>query len=101
MGRNTRRTGDVTGPLLTLLSAPMLAAYTAAGWWGDETIYRLAARQAGTTPDAFAVRDRHRRLTYAALVEAADRLAAHLAGHGVRPGQRVALWLPSRVETAI
>jgi acyl-CoA synthetase len=79
----------------------MVAAYTSAGFWGEETIYRLAARQARMTPDAFAVRDRHRRLTYAALVESADRLAASLAGHGIRPGQRVALWLPSRVETAI
>jgi acyl-CoA synthetase len=40
-------------------------------------------------------------MTYAELVAAADRLAAHLAGSGVRPGQRVAVWLPSRVETAI
>jgi len=79
----------------------MIAAYTAAGFWGHETIYRLAARQARTTPDAFAVRDRHRRLTYAALVNAADRLAASLAGHDIRPGDRVAVWLPSRVETAI
>ena len=35
------------------------------------------------------------------MIEAADRLAASLAGHGIRPGQRVAVWLPSRVETAI
>jgi acyl-CoA synthetase (AMP-forming)/AMP-acid ligase II len=35
------------------------------------------------------------------LVDAADRLAAHLAGHGIRPGNRVAVWLPSRVATAI
>src|SRR5262249_43513699 len=34
------------------------------------------------------------------LVESADRLAASLAGRGIRPGQRVAVWLPSRVETA-
>jgi acyl-CoA synthetase (AMP-forming)/AMP-acid ligase II len=88
-------------PLLTLLNAPTLAAYTAAGWWGDETIYHLAARHARTTPDAFALRDRHRRLTYAELIAAADRLAASLAGHGLRRGQRVAVWLPSRVETAI
>jgi acyl-CoA synthetase len=87
--------------LLTLLNAPMLAAYTAAGYWGDETIYLLAAGQARAIPEAFAVRDRHRRLTYAALVESADRLAANLAGNGVRPGQRVAVWLPSRVETAV
>jgi acyl-CoA synthetase (AMP-forming)/AMP-acid ligase II len=88
-------------PLLTLLNAPTLAAYTAAGWWGSETIYRLAARQARSSPAAFAVRDRHRRLTYAELVAAADRLAAHLAGSGLWPGQRVAVWLPSRIETAI
>ena len=48
-----------------LLNAPTLAAYTAAGFWGDETIYHLAARHARATPQAFAVRDRHRRLTYA------------------------------------
>jgi acyl-CoA synthetase (AMP-forming)/AMP-acid ligase II len=87
--------------LLTLLNAPTLAAYTAVGLWGDETIYRLAARHARATPQAYAVRDRHRRLSYAELAVAADRLAAHLAGHGIRPGQRIALWLPSRVETAI
>jgi len=40
-------------------------------------------------------------LTYSALVDAADRLAANLAGRGIRPGQRIAVWLPSRVETAI
>src|SRR4029077_11861521 len=50
---------------------------------------------------AFAVRDHHRRLTYPALVKAAERLAASLAGHGVRSGERVAVWLPSRAETAI
>jgi len=91
----------MSGTLLTLLNAPDLAAYTAAGYWGNETLYAVAARHARATPDAFAVRDLRRRLTYRALVEAADRLAASLAGHGIRPGQRVAVWLPSRVETAI
>ncbi len=91
----------MTGALLTLLNVPALAAYTASGLWGEETIYQLAARHARKTPLAFAIRDRNRRLTYPALVEAADRLAASLAGHGVRSGERVAVWLPSRVETAI
>ncbi len=91
----------MTGPLLTLLDAPKLAAYTAAGWWGSETLYALALRRSRETPDAFAIRDRDRRLSYAALVAAADRLAFWLAGHGMRPGERVAVWLPSRVETAI
>lgn len=87
--------------LLTLLSAPNLAAYTAAGFWGNETIYHLAARHARANADAFAARDRHRRMTYAELVAAADRLAGHLAGRGLRSGDRVAVWLPSRVEAAI
>jgi acyl-CoA synthetase (AMP-forming)/AMP-acid ligase II len=91
----------VTGPLLTLLNAATLAAYTAAGYWGAETLYGIAAKHARAAPDRFAVRDRHRRLTYAALIETADRLAGHLAAQGLRPGQRVAVWLPSRVETAI
>jgi acyl-CoA synthetase (AMP-forming)/AMP-acid ligase II len=90
----------MTGPLLTLLNARRLAAYTAAGYWGDATLYAVAARHARATPDSFAVRDRVRRLTYAALVSAADRLAASLAAR-LHPGQRVAVWLPSRVETAI
>jgi acyl-CoA synthetase (AMP-forming)/AMP-acid ligase II len=93
--------GTQSAPLLTMLSAPTVAAYTSAGFWGDETIYHLAARHARTTPQAFAVRDRHRRLSYAELVAATDRLAAHFAADGIRPGHRVAVWLPSRVETAI
>jgi acyl-CoA synthetase (AMP-forming)/AMP-acid ligase II len=87
--------------LPTLLNPSVVAAYTAAGFWGKETIYCLAGRQARSAPGAFAVRDRHRRVTYAALVDGADRLAASLAGHGIRPGDRVAVWLPSRVETAV
>jgi acyl-CoA synthetase (AMP-forming)/AMP-acid ligase II len=87
--------------LLTLLNAPQIAAFTVAGHWRYETIYRLAAQHARVAPKSCAVRDRHRRLTYAELVDSADRLAANLAGHGVRPGQRIAVWLPSRVETAV
>src|SRR5205085_4327787 len=40
-----------------------VAAYAAAGFWGDETIYHLAARHARTMPHAYAVRDRRRRLS--------------------------------------
>jgi AMP-binding enzyme len=93
--------GSQPAALLTLLKPSTVAAYVAAGFWGDETIYHVAARHARAIPQAFAVRDRHRRLNYAELVAAANRLAAHLAGHGIRPGNRVAVWLPSRVETAI
>jgi hypothetical protein len=44
--------GTQSAPLLTLLNAPTIAAHTAAGFWGDETIYHLAARHARATPQA-------------------------------------------------
>ena len=91
----------MTGPLLTLLNASTLAAYTAAGYWGRETLYAVSRRHARNAQGGWAARDRRRRLSYAALVEAADRLAGRLAAQGLRPGDRVAVWLPSSLETAV
>jgi acyl-coenzyme A synthetase/AMP-(fatty) acid ligase len=87
--------------ILTLLSTDRIAQHTEAGHWRDQTIYMEAAAHMRRAPNAYAVRDRSRRLTYRELIDAADRLAADLARNGIRPGQRVAVWLPSRVETAI
>ncbi|OZI21125.1 hypothetical protein CAL26_27215 [Bordetella genomosp. 9] len=87
--------------VLTLLSAERMAAFHEAGFWRDETIYMAARRHAQSAPDACAVRDQGVRLTYAELIAAADRLAATLQAAGVRAGQRVGVWMSSRVETAI
>ena len=87
--------------MLTLFGKAALEAFTQAGFWGDDTIYALAARHAVATPEAPAVRDAAGALSYRALVEAADALAQDLAARGVRRGQRVAVWLPSRAETAV
>ncbi|MDX3908045.1 MAG: class I adenylate-forming enzyme family protein [Pigmentiphaga sp.] len=86
---------------LTLLSASQIRAFYAAGYWSDQTIYLAAREQARRNPQAYAIRDRRRRLTYGELIAAADGLAADLHAAGVRPGQRVGVWMPSRVETAI
>eukprot|EP01037_Dinobryon_pediforme_P002167 gene2167-2204_t len=91
----------ICNTMLTLLSRTMLETYTNAGFWADDTIYALAARHAQTTPDAPAVRDRIGPVSYRDLVSAADELARDMAARGVRIGQRVAVWLPSRVETAV
>ena len=40
-------------------------------------------------------------MTYGELIIAADRLADDLARHGVRSGQRVLLWLPTRIESVL
>jgi acyl-CoA synthetase len=87
--------------MLSLLSTEMLDRYTQLGFWRDDTIYSLAAAHAATRPDAPAMRDRSRRLSYADLVAAADALAADLAVHGVRAGHRIMVWLPSCVETGV
>ncbi len=87
--------------MLTSLSAKQMKAFYEAGYWRDETIYALAQHWAQERPNAFVMRDRLRRITYAQIVDAADRLAGVLHAQGVKPGQRVAAWLPSRFETAV
>jgi acyl-CoA synthetase len=91
----------MTGATPSLLSADEVARHTAAGWWGADTIYALAAAHARRAPARFAVRDRHRRLSYGELVAAADALAADLADRGLVAGDRLAVWLPSRIECAV
>ena len=50
-------------------------------------------------PERVAVEDEHgRRLTYAELYQAADRVATRLSRWGVGPGDRVGLWLPKGTE---
>ncbi len=87
--------------LLTRLSRELIDEYTATGFWRDDTIYTLVRDHARRAPDSFAVRDRFRRLTYRQLQDAADALAADLARLGVRRGQRVSVWLPSRIESVV
>ncbi|MSP44711.1 MAG: cyclohexanecarboxylate-CoA ligase [Xanthobacteraceae bacterium] len=87
--------------ILTRLSAELIEKYEAEGFWRGDTIYGLVRWHAEHTPQAFAVRDRFRRLTYRELLAGADALAADLAGRGVRAGQRVGVWLPSRIESVV
>jgi acyl-CoA synthetase (AMP-forming)/AMP-acid ligase II len=87
--------------ILTRLSAELIEKYEAEGFWQGDTIYALVRWHAQHIPQAFAVRDRYRRLTYAQLLAAADALAADLDRYEVRPGQRVGVWLPSRIESVV
>jgi len=87
--------------MYTLLTDELIRRYTEAGFWRSETIYALVRGHAERAPDAFALRDRYRRITYRKLAAAADALAADLARRGVTPGDRVSMWLPSRLESVI
>src|SRR5689334_7306275 len=87
--------------ILTRLSSELIRTYEAEGFWRHETIYALMRGHAERAPNSFAVRDRFRRISYRHLLEAADALAADLAAHGVRAGDRIGVWLPSRIEGVV
>jgi acyl-CoA synthetase len=91
----------MTNTLLTLFDLDRYERYYRAGYWRDETIYSLVSGHAAKMPDKVAVRTAHAAFTYRDLAAAADDFAADLAARGVRPGQRVAIWLPGRFETVV
>src|ERR687886_1223475 len=66
--------------------------------WRGMTVSDQVARHARATPDAVALRFAGTGLTYAELDERGTRLAAALAGRGVRRGDRVAVFTLNRLE---
>jgi acyl-CoA ligase (AMP-forming) (exosortase A-associated) len=56
---------------------------------------------AAARPDAPALKDRAGTFTYAQITKAVEATAAGLIEHGLRRGDRVAVWLPKRSEKAI
>jgi len=87
--------------LLTTLGRDRLERHYRDGFWKSDTFYKLVANRANQTPAKFAIQDRARRLTYKQLVQEADALARALQYRGIRQGQRVAVWVASRIEVAI
>jgi acyl-CoA synthetase len=87
--------------LLTLLDLAAARRYYEAGVWRSDTFHALLARHAAERPHAFALRDARVRLTWAGLLAWVDAVAEHLHRAGVRAGQRVAVWLPSRAESVV
>jgi acyl-CoA synthetase len=71
------------------------------GYWRSDTLYTLLRASAARAPDRFALRDANTRLTFRDALFWADALAADLQAAGIRPGDRVSIWLPSRVETVL
>jgi acyl-CoA synthetase len=91
----------MTNTLLTLHDPAAARRYYAEGLWHDDTLYTLAAKHAAARPEAPALRDATRRLTWAELLAAVDAVAADLDAAALKRGERVAVWLPNRVEAVI
>src|ERR1700726_1220151 len=88
----------MTNTLLTLHDPEMAARYYAEGLWRKETLYTLLCDHAARRPHDFALRDGARRLNWGELLRLVDALAADLDAAGLKRGERVAVWLPNRVE---
>ncbi len=97
MSTNTQ----VTQNLLTRLTPEMAREFRGQGFWADTTIYHSAWQNAQIGPDRAAIRDRNGVVDYRTLIGWADAAAAELESAGLRPGNRVAAWLSSRVETVV
>jgi acyl-CoA synthetase len=88
----------MTNTLLTLHDPAAARRYYAEGLWRADTLYTLLRDHAARWPDDFALRDATRRLSWRDLLAGVDAVAADLDAAGVKRGERVAVWLPNRVE---
>jgi acyl-CoA synthetase len=88
----------MTNTLLTLHDPALARRYYAEGLWRTDTLYTLLCDHAARRPEAFAVRDSRRRLSWSELRGVVDAVAADLDEAGLKRGERVSVWLPNRVE---
>lgn len=87
--------------ILTLLDFEKARAFYEQGFWRSDTIYTLLRDWAEKTPDRFAFRDVSLRLTFREALAWVDAIAQELHDAGLKAGDRVSVWLPSRIETAL
>ena len=87
--------------ILSLHDPQTARAYYEQGLWREDTLYTLLRRHALARPQAFALRDAEHRLTWQALLAWVDSMAEDLHQAGLRRGERVSIWLPSRVESVV
>lgn len=71
------------------------------GVWQQDTMYTLVKGHARARPTACALRDTDTRLTWRELLDWVDSVAQALHEVGLHGGDRVAVWLPSRVESLV
>jgi acyl-CoA synthetase len=87
--------------ILTLQDIGRARSFYDKGYWRSDTLYTLLRARAEQTPDHFALRDTSARLTFRGALEWVDAIAQDLHESGVRAGDRVSIWSPSRIESAL
>ena len=87
--------------ILTLHDPQAAREHYACGVWRNDTLYSLVREHASVRPQAYALRDSKRRITWSELAQWVDVLAAELHAAGLKRGQRVSVWLPNRIEAVV
>ncbi len=85
-------------PVPGRLDAARIERNHQAGYWRDEIITDLLAKHADDRPDAIAIVDGERRLSWSQFHLLSQRFALHLRELGVEPGDIVALQMPNWME---
>ena len=88
-------------PFLTLHHPAAARRYYDQVVWQSDTFYALMARQAATRPDAPALQDGRRMLTWQQLQAWVNGVAADLRTKGITGGDRVSIWMSNRVEAIV
>lgn len=87
--------------ILTLHDPQTARQYYREGLWQEHTLYSLLREHARSRPAAFALRDAVHRLSWSDLLAWVDSAAEDLHRAGLRRGERVSLWIPSRAESVV
>jgi len=87
--------------ILTLHSPAEARRHYNAKTWQSETMYGLLVRHAAERGNRFACRDAGIRLTWLQMLIWVDAVASALNQAGLCEGDRVSVWLPSRVESIV
>lgn len=91
----------MTNTLLTLHDPQAAKAWYEANIWREDTFYSLLKQHAQQRPEGWALRDGSRRISWQEALRWVDSMAADMHDRGVRPGQRVSLWLPNCIESVV
>ncbi len=75
--------------------------YRQQGYWAEITLHDMLMGSVGAAPERIALVQDERRVSYAGLAAAVERLAGRLIALGLRPGQRVIFQLPNSVELVV
>jgi acyl-CoA synthetase (AMP-forming)/AMP-acid ligase II len=88
-------------PFLTIHHPATARVFYERGLWKNDTFYGLLAAHAEQRPNAVALQDGHYKLTWTELRQWVDGVAADLAQYGLVRGDRVSIWMSSRVHVIV